>query len=199
MVEVVWSSQAAQDLEAIVEFIAKDSPQYARLFVSDIFRALDRIIIHHGARLLDPDKLKRRSRPNREPAVTAEEAVRLTRAHVERQFPKSCANCGRRFGSLADFLHQTKHLSDPVSFDEARGDKRPRDPLGVFSFANCRCGSTLSISSNGMSLLTLWRLMGWARSESKRRGVGWGQVVAWVRAEIDRQVLSEEPRPKPGR
>lgn len=98
MAEVEWSPQAAQDLESIVEFIAKDSSQYARLFVTDIFRALDRIAafpnsgrivpeagdpairevilgsyrvmfrvgkakvglitIHHGARLLDPDKLK---------------------------------------------------------------------------------------------------------------------------------------------
>ncbi len=98
MVEVEWSSQASQDLESIVGFISKDSPQYARLFVVDIFRALDRIAafpnsgrivpecgnpairevilgsyrlmfrvgkekvglitIHHGARLLDPDKLK---------------------------------------------------------------------------------------------------------------------------------------------
>lgn len=98
MVEVEWSSQASQDLESIVGFIAKDSLQYARLFIADIFRALDRIAafpnsgrvvpesgnpairevimgsyrvmfrvgkekiglitIHHGARLLDPDKLK---------------------------------------------------------------------------------------------------------------------------------------------
>lgn len=98
MVEVEWSSQASQDLESIVDYIAKDSPQYASLFVSDIFRTLDRIsafpnsgrmvpeagnpairevilgsyrlmfrvgkqkvgliTIHHGARLLDPDKLK---------------------------------------------------------------------------------------------------------------------------------------------
>ncbi len=98
MVEVEWSAQASQDLESIVDFISKDSPQYARLFAVDIFRALDRIAtfpnsgrivpeaanpairevilgsyrvmfrvgkekvglitIHHGARLLDPDKLK---------------------------------------------------------------------------------------------------------------------------------------------
>ena len=98
MVEIEWSSQASQDLESIVEFISKDSPQYARLFVADIFHLLDRIAtfpnsgrivpesgnptirevilgsyrvmfrvgkekiglitIHHGARLLDPDRLK---------------------------------------------------------------------------------------------------------------------------------------------
>jgi plasmid stabilization system protein ParE len=98
MVEVRWTHQAYQDLQAIVEFIAKDSSQYARLFVIDIFQAVDRIAefpksgrmvpeldnptvrelilgnyrlvyrlkakcaelltIYHGARLLDPDKLK---------------------------------------------------------------------------------------------------------------------------------------------
>lgn len=43
MVEVRWTHQAYQDLNAIVEFIAKDSAQYARLFVIDIFQAVDRI------------------------------------------------------------------------------------------------------------------------------------------------------------
>lgn len=98
MAEVRWALQASQDLESIVEFIAQDSPQYARLFAADIFQAVDRIsgfpksgrmvpelgdssvrelilgsyrivyrlrggivellTIFHGARLLDPDKLK---------------------------------------------------------------------------------------------------------------------------------------------
>lgn len=43
MVEVRWTPQAAEDLNSIVEFIARDSPQYARLLVVDIFQAVDRI------------------------------------------------------------------------------------------------------------------------------------------------------------
>ena len=43
MVEIRWTHQACRDLQAIVEFIAKDSPHYARLFVVDIFQAVDRI------------------------------------------------------------------------------------------------------------------------------------------------------------
>ncbi len=43
MVEVRWTLQASQDLDSIVEFIAKDSSQYARLFVVDVFQAADRI------------------------------------------------------------------------------------------------------------------------------------------------------------
>jgi plasmid stabilization system protein ParE len=98
MVEVRWTHQACEDLQAIVEFIAKDSSHYARLFVVDIFQATERIAmfpksgrivpelgnpvvrelilgnyrlayrlkvscvelltVYHGARLLDPDKLK---------------------------------------------------------------------------------------------------------------------------------------------
>ena len=98
MVEVRWTPQACQDLQAIIEFIEKDSSQYARLFVVNIFQAVERIAefqksgrmvpelgnpavrelilgnyrlvyrlkakyvelltVYHGARLLDPGKLK---------------------------------------------------------------------------------------------------------------------------------------------
>ncbi|OGH60436.1 MAG: plasmid stabilization protein [Candidatus Lindowbacteria bacterium RIFCSPLOWO2_12_FULL_62_27] len=45
MVEVRWTLQAAQDLESIVKFIARDSSHYARLFAVDTFRAIDRITL----------------------------------------------------------------------------------------------------------------------------------------------------------
>lgn len=43
VVEVRWILQAADDLDSIVSFISKDSEHYARLFVVDIFEALERI------------------------------------------------------------------------------------------------------------------------------------------------------------
>jgi len=43
MVEVRWTPQATEDLHSIAEFIARDSSQYARLLVVDIFQAVDRI------------------------------------------------------------------------------------------------------------------------------------------------------------
>ena len=43
MVEVRWTPEAAGDLEAITNFIAKDSPYYARLFVIDVLEAVDRL------------------------------------------------------------------------------------------------------------------------------------------------------------
>lgn len=43
MVDLRWTPQASADLDSIVEFISKDSPQYARLFVIDIFQTVERI------------------------------------------------------------------------------------------------------------------------------------------------------------
>lgn len=41
MAEVIWSPQAASDLEAICEFIAKDSERYAALFAQRIVDLAD--------------------------------------------------------------------------------------------------------------------------------------------------------------
>lgn len=43
MVEVRWTLQASEDLDSIAQFIAKDSPQYARLFVTDVLQAVERL------------------------------------------------------------------------------------------------------------------------------------------------------------
>jgi plasmid stabilization system protein ParE len=96
MAEIRWTPQAADDLEAICLFIARDSPQLAAAFADRVLRATDRLAnfprsgrivpelgsenireiivgnyrviyrvrkdsvhlltVHHGARLLDPQK-----------------------------------------------------------------------------------------------------------------------------------------------
>ena len=43
MAEVRWTPQAADDLESITDFIAQDSPYYARLFATDIINAVERL------------------------------------------------------------------------------------------------------------------------------------------------------------
>jgi len=43
MVEVRWTQQAVDDLEAIADFIAADSPQYASLFIIDVLAAVERL------------------------------------------------------------------------------------------------------------------------------------------------------------
>ncbi len=43
MAEIRWTPQASKDLESIADFIAKDSPYYARLFVIDVLEIVDRL------------------------------------------------------------------------------------------------------------------------------------------------------------
>jgi toxin ParE1/3/4 len=43
MAQVRWTPQAADDLEAIAQFIAKDSPDFASLSVADVLEAVERI------------------------------------------------------------------------------------------------------------------------------------------------------------
>ena len=43
MAEVRWTQQAVDDLEAIADFIAADSPQYASLFIIDVLTAVERL------------------------------------------------------------------------------------------------------------------------------------------------------------
>jgi toxin ParE1/3/4 len=43
MAQVRWTSQAADDIESIAEFISQDSIHYASLFVSDILAAVERL------------------------------------------------------------------------------------------------------------------------------------------------------------
>lgn len=45
MAEVTWTLQAADDLEAIAERIAEDSPHYASLFVLDVLAAVERVAL----------------------------------------------------------------------------------------------------------------------------------------------------------
>ena len=43
MTKVRWTPQAADDLEAIYEFIARDSPHYAQITVEGMIAAIDRL------------------------------------------------------------------------------------------------------------------------------------------------------------
>jgi hypothetical protein len=121
-----------------------------------------------------------------------EDAARLVRAHIERKFPKSCNLCGNVFSNLPDYIRGTRHVGQPVSYDAAANDWRPKDPIGTYAIALCSCGTSMAIDSSGMSLVTLWRLMRFARSEIQRRGVTMSEFLDGIRAEVERQALLED-------
>jgi len=45
MVRIIWSPYAVYDLEAICDYITKDSEQYARLFAQGVINAIERLEI----------------------------------------------------------------------------------------------------------------------------------------------------------
>ncbi len=45
MVRIIWSPDAAADLEAICEYIAKDSGYYARVFAQGVVNTVERLLI----------------------------------------------------------------------------------------------------------------------------------------------------------
>lgn len=122
--------------------------------------------------------------------LTTDDAVRLTRLHVESRFPMTC-RCGRVYPDLVTYLRQTEHVGPPISYDGELGRWTPNRPIGTVSMANCACGSTLTVGTDGMPLRTMWQLLLWARFESWHRNVSLPELLRWVRAEIDRQVLTE--------
>lgn len=120
-------------------------------------------------------------------------AVDITKKYIESQFPKTCPKCGMRFNSLAEYLLNTTHVGDPVSYDADDGDWTPKNPIGTASYATCKsCRTTLAISSKGMNLITMWKLLAWARMESRKRGISMSELLKHIRQEIDRRVLSGE-------
>lgn len=55
MTEVRWTQQAADDLQAIHDFIARDSLRYARAEVERIFGAIDQLEVFPGCGRIVPE------------------------------------------------------------------------------------------------------------------------------------------------
>ncbi len=119
------------------------------------------------------------------------------REHLEGLFPKVCPNCGRRFATLAEYLQITKHIGSAMSHDADMGDWQPLRPLGTASYANCPCGNTLALTSEGMPLTRLWPLLAWAKFETRKRGMTPQELLNYLREEICKQVLAPPSQGKP--
>jgi hypothetical protein len=123
--------------------------------------------------------------------MTEAEVIQVMREHLEGHFPKTCFNCQRQFATLREYLQLTTHQGPPVPYDAMAGNWQPSKPIGTVTLANCPCGSTLVLSSHGMPLMQLWRLLNWARAETKRRGMSPQKLLDYLRDEICKQVLAD--------
>jgi hypothetical protein len=125
--------------------------------------------------------------------MTELEVIRIMRKHLEGLFPKVCFHCERSYATLREYLLLTRPLGAAMPYDAEVGDWSPLRPMGTMTFSNCACGTTLALSSQGMSLLVLWRLLNWARVETARRSMTPRELLGYLRDEISAQVLAETP------
>ncbi len=124
--------------------------------------------------------------------MTEDDVVTFVRAYIEGRFPRNCSTCGRRFGSLREYLQLTTHVGSPVLYDDL-DNGIPEDPLGPLSLANCECGTTLSVWSEGIPRPQLIELLTWAKLEAQQRSISISQLLHHLRDRIDRDVLEGGP------
>jgi hypothetical protein len=117
--------------------------------------------------------------------------VRVVRSYIESLFPRACTNCGRQFRSLRDYLQNTTHLESPIVYDDLNKEI-PAEPLGPIAFANCSCGTTLTVGSLDMPPAQLVELLTWARIESASRSITVRELLRQIRDRIDEQVLRDD-------
>lgn len=130
--------------------------------------------------------------------MTDSEVVAVVPRHFESLFPKTCSTCGRRYATLREYVLATKRLGSTKSYDADLGDWRTTSPIGSLAYADCPCGSTLALSTEGLALPQRQALLEWVRLETQRRGVTPSALLDSIRDTLRAQVLSEGPPESPG-
>ncbi|MFC1514208.1 hypothetical protein ACFL5P_04270 [candidate division KSB1 bacterium] len=123
--------------------------------------------------------------------MTENDVVEILHKFIAKKFLLVCFICGYRYQTLADFLRYTNHVGKPVSYDAEMGNWRPFKPLGAFFMANCSCDTTISINSDGMSLIIMLRMLHWAKKESAKRSISVKELLEGIRNKIDQLELDQ--------
>lgn len=123
--------------------------------------------------------------------MTEAQVVTAIREHLESLFPLACPLCQRQYTTFREYLQNTEHQGDAIPYDAELGHWQPLRPVGTVTLANCRCGNTLVLSSEGMPLIRLWALLNWARTETQKRKQTPRVLLNYLRDVLCAQVLGE--------
>jgi hypothetical protein len=123
--------------------------------------------------------------------MTAEEVIRLNYDYCVSLFPKVCNVCGRTYATLHDYVDQTTRIGEPVSYDAELGDWQTPSPIGTLALANCSCGNTISLSTEGIPLERIHAMLAWLRAETERRGITANQLLDYVRDGVRALALAD--------
>ena len=123
--------------------------------------------------------------------MTDDEIIRMTREHFEGLFPKICPKCGRHFPTLRNYILDTQRIGTTIPYDAESGDWETTRPIGAVALANCSCGTTMALTSEGMPISQINLVLRWTKEETKRRGLSPRELMDYVRDEIRKGVLSD--------
>lgn len=129
--------------------------------------------------------------PDKVPPVTEAEVIRMIHQHIKGLFPRTCPRCKRVFPTYRDYLLNTKHIGTPISYDIEFDDLRPNQAGGNLSLANCVCGTTIALSSEGMPLRQIWQVLGWVKSEAEKQHVPVEKILTHLRTEVSKRGRAE--------
>lgn len=121
--------------------------------------------------------------------MTEDEVVRVLHEYFDSLFPKVCPNCNRGFATLLEYIQVTKRVGMPISYDANDDDWNTTQPIGTAVYANCPCGSTLSLTTEDLQLPKRLELLNWMRMETQRKGVSPSELLEYLRNKIRRRVL----------
>ena len=113
-----------------------------------------------------------------------DKVVDLLERYFESLFPRDCPNCGRHFATLGHYILATVPVGKSVSYDAQRGDWHTAKPVGSAAFANCTCGSTLTLTTQDMALEQRLALLAWLKAEGERLNLSSSDVLDRLRARI---------------
>ncbi len=109
-----------------------------------------------------------------------DQVVKIIISHLSTRFPKTCSLCGRQYDSLSYFLKNTTNIGNPISYDAEDENWEPNEQLGTACYSNCACGTTMTLDSLGMERRIVWRLLRWAREESKKLGLDTSHLLSHI-------------------
>ena len=108
------------------------------------------------------------------------------------QFPRACRTCGTVYPSFRAWIERTVPVGAPMP-----DDSEDEDPIGLISFANCPCGSTLSLTCEDPTGAAHRAFNEALRRQVAATGRGRGELLAELREAVRAAVrASGSPGPK---
>ncbi len=118
------------------------------------------------------------------------EFIRVMREYFEGLFPKVCSKCGRTYSTLRNYILTTQRVGMPIAYDAELHQWKPSHPIGGMVLANCSCGSTLSLSTESMTLSQIHDVLRWLEEQTEVRGLSASELLDQIRDKLREQVLS---------